>query len=73
MMLLGSPLEMSSVGILFRAVVIAVGVLAMKSHKNVYAVCLASSSGEADAVVNTNRKRIVNIVTAINEAIIQRA
>ena len=54
------------------ALVIAAGIFWWISQKSIYAVRIASSSGESSPITSVNEERIDRIVQAINQAIIHR-
>jgi hypothetical protein len=54
------------------ALIIAGGIFWWTSQKAIYAVRIASSSGESSPITSVNEERIDRIVQAINEAIVHR-
>ena len=59
-------------GIAIGVIVLIVGIVVAVLAKNTYIVRIGSASGEADALVSTNKEYINKIVSAMNEAIVQR-
>lgn len=57
--------------LIFATIIIGLGVLWLKSKKTLYHICIASSSGEANALSSFNRQYIEQVVQSINKAIVQ--
>ena len=53
-------------------ILVVVGVIWAAYNKDKYAVRIGSSSGETDALVSTDQKRIQKIVSALQQAITER-
>ena len=70
--LIGTGLLDSSVGIIIGVIVLGLGILLAVIPKPKYTVRIGSASGETDAISSKDREYIQSVVTAINEAFIKR-
>ena len=64
--------DASAVGIIFGLLVLGAGIAMAVTAKGSYIVRIGSASGEADGLVSNDRDHIQKIVSAMNEAIINR-
>jgi hypothetical protein len=76
-MILGGIVALASMqsswgGTLFGLFVAGLGILWLRSIKNIYHVRLVTASGERDAMSSPNAEYIASIVGAINQAMIHR-
>jgi hypothetical protein len=59
-------------GVLIGVVMFAAGYAIGQAGKSIYSVRIGSASGEPDALASTDKEHISNIVSAMNDAIVER-